>query len=138
MSSLMFANLPVHNLATTRAFYESIGFSFNPQFSSEDAACMVVSETNYVMLLEHARFSDFIDKPISDTRATCAALISISLDSADAVRAFCELAFKNGARNYKAPQDLGFMFAWGFEDPDGNILEPFWMDPAAVQGSQQS
>lgn len=134
MPSLMFANLPVHNLATTRAFYEAIGFHFNPQFSDEAAACMVVSDTNFVMLLEHNRFSDFIDKPIADTRASCAALISISLDSAEAVRNLCESAFKNGARNYKAPQDLGFMFGWGFEDPDGNIIEPFWMDPNAVQG----
>lgn len=134
MSSLMFANLPVHDLSITRPFYESIGFKFNPQFSEETAACMVVSDTNFVMLLEHARFSDFIDKPIADTRKTCAALISISLDSADAVRALCELAFANGARRYKEPEDLGFMFGWGFEDPDGNILEPFWMDPAAVNG----
>lgn len=138
MPSQMFVNLPVHNLATTRAFYESIGFKFNPQFSDANAASMVVSDANYVMLLEHSRFSDFIDKPIADTHKTCGVLVSISLDSADAVRSLCDLAFANGARRYKEPEDLGFMFAWGFEDPDGNIIEPFWMDPAAVEGQPEA
>ena len=134
MSSLMFANLPIRNLAASRAFYESLGFSFNPQFSSEDAGCMVVSEHNYIMLLEQHRFSDFIDRPIADTKATCAALISISMDSADAVRALCEKAFANGGRKVREPDDHGFMLGWAFEDLDGNIIEPFWMDPTHVQG----
>lgn len=129
---MMFVNLPIENLKRSVDFYSALGFEFNPQFTSEDSTCMLVNENCFVMLLEKQRFAEFVDKPISDTNGTVAALFALSFNSADEVRAFCDKAFALGARKTREPQDLGFMFSMAFEDPDGHIIEPFWMDTAAV------
>lgn len=133
MSQMVFINLPVSDLARSVDFFTTLGYEFNPQFTDESATCMIVSEHIYVMLLQHDRFRTFIDRAVADTHQSVAVLTAFNFDSAAAVKDICERAFAAGGRRYKEPEDLGFMYSWGFEDPDGNIFEAFWMDPTHVQ-----
>lgn len=94
---------------------------------------MIVSETAYVMFLETDRFKGFVDKAVADTQTTVSALLSFSCVSGEEVVSMCEKAFELGARRYKEPDDHGFMLAWGFEDLDGHIVEPFWMNPEHLE-----
>jgi predicted lactoylglutathione lyase len=127
----IFINLPIENLRRSVDFFTALGFTFNAQFTSHDSTCMIIGENIYAMLLEKPRFAEFIDKPIAEA-TTSEALLSMSLDSRDEVATMVEVALAHGARSYMEPRDLGFMFSWGFEDLDGHIWEPFWMDPAHV------
>lgn len=132
MNNSIFVNLPVEKLGASVDFFSALGFTFNAQFTSEDSTCMIVSENIYVMLLEKAKFSTFIDKPIAD-RGSVEALLALSCESIDEVKELCEKAFAVGARRYKEPDEYPFMFGWGFEDLDGHIWELFWMNPAHIQ-----
>ena len=132
MNNSIFVNLPVEKLSTSVDFFSKLGFKFNAQFTSQDSTCMIVSENIYVMLLEKAKFSTFIDKPIAD-RGSVEVLLAISCESIDEVKELCEKAFSGGARRYKEPDEYPFMFGWGFEDLDGHIWELFWMNPAHIQ-----
>lgn len=129
----MFVNLPVENLNRSKAFFASLGFRFNPQFTNESAACMVVSEHNYVMLLGHETFRQFATRPIPNARETTGALVAISCEDKLAVDRMIEQAVAAGGREPRPTQDLGFMYQRTFEDPDGHVWEPFWMDPSHVQ-----
>ena len=129
MPSMIFLNLPVTAVARSRAFFEGLGFSVNDRYSDAQTACVVLGDGQFAMLLEHERYRSFVDKPIADTHATSAVLIARWFPSAEAVRDICERAFALGARRYREPEDLGFMYSWGFEDLDGHIWETFWMDP---------
>lgn len=133
MTAKMFVNLPVEDLKKSMAFYEALGFAFNRQFTDDTAACMVVSEHNYAMLLTHEKFRMFATKPISDALKTTAVLIAISRDSKDAVDEMVERALRAGGKEPRPKQDLGFMVQRTFEDLDGHTWEPFWMDPAHIQ-----
>jgi predicted lactoylglutathione lyase len=131
MISSIFVNLPVENLKRSVEFFTQLGFKFNPQFTDDESTCMIVNDTIYVMLLEHKKFAGFIDKPIA-AKETAEAILSFSLGSPDEVRAMTSRALELGARMLKEPEDLGFMFGWGFEDLDGHLWEMFWMDPEQV------
>ena len=132
MSKLIFVNLPVADLAAATTFYEAIGAVNNPQFSDETGACMVFSETIHVMLLTHDKFAQFTPKKIADAHATSEVLICISAESREAVDDITEKALAAGGREPREPQDYGFMYGRSFEDPDGHIWEPMWMDVAAA------
>ncbi|MBR7746084.1 VOC family protein [Undibacterium baiyunense] len=133
MPKMIFVNLPVTELANSIRFYTAIGASQNPQFSDDTAACMVLSETIHVMLLTHDKYSSFTSRPIADARATSASLLALTFDSRDEVNAILERAAAAGGLADPNPQqDLGFMFSRSVQDPDGNVWEIFWMDPAAV------
>ena len=132
MSKQIFVNLPVADLAAARGFYEAIGAANNPQFTDETAACMVFSETIHVMLLTHNKFAQFTPKKIADAHATSEVLICISADSREAVDDMTEKALAAGGREPREPQDYGFMYGRSFEDPDGHIWEPMWMDMEAA------
>jgi predicted lactoylglutathione lyase len=134
MPPMIFLNLPVTSVARSRAFFEGLGFSVNERFSDAQTACVLLDDGQFAMLLEHERYCSFVDKPIADTHTTSAVLISRWYPSAEAVREICDRAFVLGARRYREPEDLGFMYSWGFEDLDGHIWEVFWMDPAAAEG----
>jgi predicted lactoylglutathione lyase len=134
MSKKVFVNLPVADLAKSMAFFRAVGYEFNPQFTDETAACMVISEHNYAMLLTHARFGDFTPKAIADARKTTEVLVAISYDSRPEVDEVVRKAVAAGGSIYNQPQDHGFMYAHGFQDLDGHIWEVFWMDPAAANG----
>lgn len=132
MSKLIFVNLPVADLSASVAFYEAIGATKNPQFSDDTAACMVVTETIHVMLLTNDKFATFTPKRIADAHATTEVLICISEDSREAVDAITDKALAAGGREPREKQDYGFMYGRSFEDLDGHIWEPMWMDLAAA------
>lgn len=132
MSRLIFVNLPVEDLGRATAFYAAIGAVRNPQFSDETAACMVLTETIHVMLLTHPKFAQFTPKKIADAHATSEVLLCISEDSRDGVDAITAKALANGGKETGEAQDFGFMYSRSFEDPDGHIWEPMWMDLEAA------
>jgi predicted lactoylglutathione lyase len=133
MGIKIFVNLPVKNLDASKAFFGKLGFSFNPQFTDETAACMVLSEENYVMLLTHAKFAEFTTKPVADATKATEVLIAISQDSRADVDRMVDKAVKAGGVEPRAAADYGFMFQRAFEDLDGHIWEVIWMDPSAVE-----
>ncbi len=128
MLNQIFLNLPVENLKRSLEFFTELGFSFNPQFTDETSTCMIVNDSIYVMLIEHEKFAGFIDKPIAPKGVT-EAIFAFSCDTKAAVIELSEKAHGLGARKVNEPQDLGFMFSWGFEDLDGHLWDIFWMDP---------
>jgi uncharacterized protein len=132
MSRLIFVNLPVADLGRSIAFYEAIGATKNPMFSDETAACMVVSEVIHVMILTHDKFRQFTPRPIADARSGTEVLLCISADSREAVDEMTQKALGAGGSEVREPQDHGFMYGRSFEDPDGHIWEPMWMDMAAA------
>jgi uncharacterized protein len=134
MPQSIFVNIPVTDVARSRKFYEALGFRINEQFSDPTAACVVLSETIFFMILNHERFQGFATKPMADPAKGTSAMIALSRDSKADVDAFGAAALKAGGSEPKPAQDLGFMYSRLIEDPDGNVLEPMWMDPAAVQG----
>ena len=133
MTTKMFVNLPVTDLKRTMAFYKALGFTFNPQFTDDTAAAMVISEHNYAMLLTHEKFKQFSSKPIPDAHKTTGVLVALALESKQAVDDMVTKAVQAGGKESRPKQDHGFMFQQTFEDLDGHTWEPFWMDPAHVQ-----
>lgn len=134
MPTKIFVNLPVKNLAKAMEFYSALGYKFNPQFTDETAACMVISEDIYTMLLTEAKFKDFTPKPICDATKSTEVLIALSCESRDAVNHLIRKAIAAGGSTYAEAKDLGFMYQHGYQDLDGHIWELIWMDPAAVRG----
>jgi predicted lactoylglutathione lyase len=132
VSKLIFINLPVADLDRSIAFYEAIGATKNPIFSDETAACMVISETIHVMILTHGKFSQFTPRPIADARSASEVLLCLSADSRAAVDDITEKALGAGGSEVRPAEDHGFMYGRSFEDPDGHIWEPMWMDMAAA------
>jgi hypothetical protein len=132
MSKMIFVNLPVADLPAAKAFYEAIGAVNNPMFTDETAACMVFSDVIHVMLLTHDKFAQFTPKKIADAHATSEVLICISADSREAVDEVTLKALAAGGREVREKQDYGFMYGRSFEDLDGHIWEPMWMDIEAA------
>lgn len=133
MTQMIFVNLPVADLVKSQAFYEAIGFTNNPAFSDETAACMVVSDAIYVMLLTHPKWKTFTSKAIPDARTSAQLMLAIGRDDRAAVDAITDAAARaGGTPDCNPKQDHGFMYGRSFEDPDGHIWEPFWMDMAAA------
>ena len=129
MAKQIFVNLPVRDLPKAKAFYEAIGAVNNPQFSDETSACMVWSDTVFVMLLTHAKWATFTKKPISDARQSSEVMLALSADDRQAVDAMVNAAGAQGGKADVNPtQDLGFMYGRSFEDLDGHIWETFHMD----------
>jgi predicted lactoylglutathione lyase len=134
MPQMIFVNFPVTDVARSRKFYEALGYTINEQFSDETAASVVVSDTIYFMILNHERFQGFATKPMVNPATSTGVILALSQDSRAAVDAITEAAIEAGGSESKPAQDMGFMYLRTFQDPDGNVFEPFWMDPGAVQG----
>lgn len=133
----VFINLPVRDLAKSTAFYEALGFTKNDMFSDGNASSMMWSDNIVVMLLVRDYYSTFTTKPIADAHEVSAMLIALSQDSREAVDAIVEKAGANGGKaDVRAPQDMGFMYGRSFADPDGNVFEPMWMNPAGFDGGE--
>lgn len=132
---MIFVNLPITDIARTRAFYTALGFTINEQFSDADSACVVISETIYLMVLNHAKYSQFTNLPIEDAAKSSSKLLALSLADRDAVDQMMTAVLANGGSETREPMDLGFMYNRAFADPDGHVWEPFWMDPAQVSGN---
>jgi len=132
MPTLIFVNLPVADLPAAKAFYEAIGFTNNPTFTDDTAACMVLTDVIHVMLLTHEKFAQFTPKRIADARETSEVLICISADNREGVDDITEKALAAGGREAREKQDFGFMYGRSFEDLDGHVWEPMWMDVEAA------
>lgn len=130
MDSQMFVNLPVKDLKRSVDFFTALGFSFNPQFTDDNATCMIVSDQNFVMLLVEPFFQSFTKKAISDAKRQTEVLVAISCDSRAAVEEIVAKAVAAGAATPMPPQDHGFMYQHGFEDLDGHQWEFFHMASA--------
>jgi len=130
MISKIFVNLPVKDLGKSMAFFKAVGFSFNPQFTDQTGACMVLSEDIYAMLLTHDKVKEFSKKQIADAHKTTEVLTALAVENKGKVHELADKALKAGAKEAYPPKDYGFMFARSFEDPDGHIWEVFWMNPA--------
>lgn len=138
MPRMIFVNLPVHDLDRSMRFFAALGFQHNPQFTDATAACIVISDTIYLMLLTRDRFRDFAPLPVAETTETTAVLVALSCDSRADVDTMAAAAIAAGGHEPKTATDMGFMYTRTFLDPDGNVFEPFWMDPAAAEGGPQT
>ncbi|WP_455359335.1 VOC family protein [Streptomyces sp. SYSU K21746] len=132
MPTMIFVNLPVKNLETTKGFWSKLGYSFNDQFSDENCACLVISDTIYAMLLTEPRFKDFTKKEIADSSKSTEVILCLSAESRAKVDELADGALGAGGFEASEPQDHGFMYGRSFQDPDGHIWEVMWMDPSAV------
>lgn len=124
----IFVNLPVKNLKKSMEFFTALGFSFNPEFTDENAACMIISEDIYAMLLVKKFFKTFITKEIADSRKTTEVILALTAGSREEVDATVKKALESGGKKSKEPEDHGWMYAWGFQDPDGHLWEVVCMD----------
>jgi uncharacterized protein len=128
----IFVNLPIKDMARSQAFFRSLGLDFNPQFTNEQGACLVIAENIYAMLLVEPFFQGFTKLPISDAKKATEVLIALSCDSREEVDDIVAKAVKAGATTPNAPQDHGFMYQHGFTDLDGHQWEVCWMDMSAA------
>lgn len=135
MQRQIFVNLPIKDMAKSKAFFGSLGFGFNPQFTNDQGACMVVSDGIFVMLLVEPFFQTFCKKPIADASKTVEVLVCLSCESRAEVDELVAKARAAGASVPNAPQDHGFMYGHGFEDLDGHVWELSYVDMSAVPPS---
>jgi uncharacterized protein len=124
---MIFVNLPVSDVQRARQFYTALGFTINEQYSNEQAACVVISESIYVMVLAQDFFATFTDKPISDAHRQTEVLLCLSTTSREATDGLVAKAMSAGGRAPRPAKDHGFMYQHGFEDPDGHIWELAFM-----------
>lgn len=134
MATQVFINLPVKDLKKSMTYYEGIGFANNPKFTDHTAACMVMNNSVFVMLLTYDKFKQFTTKAIIDATKTAGVINAISLESFEEVDAFVERAKKVGGREYAEAKDYGFMRQRSIEDPDGHNWEVFYMDESKFPG----
>ena len=133
MARKIFVNLPVKDLNKSKDFFGKLGFSFNPQFTDETAACMVISDDIYAMLLTHAKFREFTPNAIGDATKATEVLVALSCEGRGEVDDLTRKAVAAGGKTWKPPVDYGFMYGQSFQDLDGHIWELIWMDPSAVK-----
>jgi hypothetical protein len=132
MSTKIFVNLPVNDLNKSVEFFTKLGYTFNPQFTDENATCMIISEDIFVMLLIKPFFQTFTKKEIVNAAKSTEVLICLSAESREAVDEMVSKALSAGGTSPNAPQDHGFMYSHGYQDLDGHIWEVIWMDPNAA------
>jgi predicted lactoylglutathione lyase len=132
MATRIFVNLPVKNLNKSVAFFTKLGFKFNPQFTDETATCMIVSDDIFVMLLTEEKFKTFTPKEICDATKSTEVLVCLTSESREKVDEMVQSAVAAGGATYNEPQDHGFMYGHGFQDPDGHIWELAYMEPSAI------
>ena len=130
----MFVNLPVTDLERAKAFYTAIGFTINPLFTDHNAACVIVEDSHsYFMILTRDFFQTFTDLPIGDPAMSPTVATAIFLDSRDEVDSAVAAGTAAGGSEPRPASDYGFMYQRQLTDPDGNVLEFGWMDPAAAE-----
>ena len=138
MEMKIFVNLPVTDLDRAKAFYSALGFVNEPKFSDEAGACMVASETIFVMLLTHAKWRTFTTRPIEDSGSSEVSL-ALTCDNRATVDAMVAAgSAAGGTADVNPPEDHGFMYQRTIADPDGHIWEPFWMDSATTESGVHS
>jgi hypothetical protein len=138
MTTDVFINIPTTDLERAKTFFVELGWSINPHFTNDDAACVIVDDHVFLMVLTRKFFATFTDKPIADPHASLQIEISLSRPSREAVDELVDAAITAGGKEPRAAQDYGFMFSRGFEDPDGNLFGAVWMDAAAAAGGPEA
>ena len=132
MPAMIFVNVPVRDLAASMAYYKALGFEHNPAFTDDTAACIVISETIFVMVLTHDKFKQFSDLPIPDAKEQRQALYALAQDNREEVDRIAEAGLAAGGRETRDRQDLGFMYSRAIADLDGHTWEYFFMDMSQV------
>ncbi|MER5446954.1 VOC family protein [Streptomyces sp. NPDC002766] len=130
---MLFVNLPVTDLERSKAFFAELGFTFNPAFTDETAACMLVGEHAFVMLLTREKFAQFSKLPMADPTTHTLALYSFSVSSREEVDKVSAAALAAGASEADGAEDYGFMYSRSFFDLDGHGWQVMWMDPTAAE-----
>lgn len=138
MPKKIFVNLAIGDMQKSQAFFKQLGFSFNPQFTNDQGACMVISDDIYAMLLTRDFFKGFTSKPLVDATKATEVLLCLSCDSRAEVDDLVARAVAAGGTAPRQPQDHGFMYGHGFEDLDGHIWELVYMEPGHVEQSGQT
>jgi len=133
MATNIFVNFTTEDLDRSKAFYEALGYTINPLFTDENAACVVLSDTIYFMVQTREFYATFTDKQIIDPRTQAGASIALSQDSREEVDAIVAKGLEAGGSEPRPAQDYGFMYSRDLEDPDGNNLSYLYMAPAAVE-----
>lgn len=133
----MFVNLPVKDLAASIEFFTNLGFKFNPQFTNEKAACVIVGSDSNVMLLAEPFFRTFTSKKPADARNTAEVIVAISVESREMVDGIVGKALGMGAKPSKAPTDYGWMYGRSFQDLDSHLWEVIYMDPDRIHGGSK-
>lgn len=132
MAKQIFINLPVKDLKKTMVFFEKLGFTFNMQFTDDNAACMIIGENIYAMLLLEKFFKTFTSKEIADAKKTTEVLIAIDAESRESVDEMIRKAVEAGGSTYRKPQDNGWMYGHSFADLDGHQWEVLYMDESQM------
>lgn len=132
MVSKIFVNVAVKDVQKSIAFFKEIGFTFNPQFTDENAACMIIAENIFAMLVIEKRFKDFTKKEICDARKNTEVLLALDVESREKVDEIIQKAVNAGGSIYMEAQDYGWMYSHNFEDLDGHQWEIFYMDESAI------
>lgn len=138
MATNIFVNLPSSDLDRSKAFFEAVGWAIEPNFTDENAACVVIDENAYLMVLTRDYFATFTDKPIADPRATLQVETAFGVGSREEVDAILGRVLAAGGSEPRPAQDLGFMYSRNFEDPDGNLFSSLWMAPAAAESGPEA
>lgn len=133
MGRMIFPNLPVADLERSVGFWRGLGFAFNEQFTDDKAACMVISDDAFVMLLADSFFSTFTTKEVADASKHTEAIMALSTESREEVDRLTDRALATGGSYSREPQEEGFMYTRGFQDPDGHLWELLYMDPTALE-----
>jgi predicted lactoylglutathione lyase len=131
-SRMVFVNLPVKNLNASIEFFTKLGFKFNPQFTDQNATCMIISDDAFVMLLVEDFFKTFTRKEIADATKTTEVIITLPAYSREDVDELVNRALAAGGKPSKEPQDQGGMYGWSFQDLDGHLWEVGYMDPSVA------
>ena len=137
MTTKIFVNLPVKDLNKTIEFFTKLGFKFNPQFTDENATCMIVGEDIFVMLLVETFFKTFTRKEICDTSKNTEVIVALSVEGREKVDQMINKAIESGGRESREPQDHGWMYGRSFEDINGHLCEVIYMDENAAKNDEK-
>ncbi|MGW0844056.1 VOC family protein [Streptomyces sp. NPDC002787] len=130
---MIFVNLPVNDLDASKKFFTELGYALNPQFSDENAASVVISDTIVAMLLTKPFYASFTKKEIADATKTSEVMLCLSAESREKVDELVEKAVAAGGTASEKVQEMDFMYGRAFDDIDGHTWEVVWMDPAAIE-----
>ncbi|HVD07122.1 MAG TPA: VOC family protein [Nitrososphaeraceae archaeon] len=133
----IFINLPVKDLNNTIDFFTKLGFKFNPQFTDENATCMIVGEDIFVMLLVEKFFKTFTKKEICDTSKDTEVIVALSVESREKVDQMINKALESGGKESREPQDHGWMYGRSFEDINKHLWEIIYMDESALKNDDK-
>lgn len=135
MATQIFVNIPVKDLKKSMAFYEKLGYTFNMDYTNDEAACLVISETIFAMLLTESFFKQFTKKSVADATKSTEVIIALSVESRSKVDEMVNKAFRAGGAKSNDPQDYGWMYSWSFQDLDGHLWEILYTNPAGAPKS---